>query len=173
MPRVFDGDLQVHYGQAYVFPAENSGVGLEESFQGQSNGLCGAACPGMLFLITGLHIGHVGFTVEVLDARPELDNSWEEIVEVSFSVGKHAVRMEDWDGETVTDLPFSPGSYRVRYCARNMDRGHEVDTIVNGEEAVDFYSLIFWPEAASADCVIKQTSQSAEYWHNFARSLKA
>jgi hypothetical protein len=68
MPQVFAGHLQVTTGR--LFPAENGGLGLEESFQGQSNGLCGAACSGMLFLITGLHTGHVGFTVDVLDARP-------------------------------------------------------------------------------------------------------
>jgi hypothetical protein len=37
-------------------------------------------------LITGLHTGQVGFTVDVLDAAPPLDDAWEEIVEVSFTV---------------------------------------------------------------------------------------
>jgi hypothetical protein len=157
MPRIFDGHLNVHYGQAYVLSRDNRGADMDDSFQGQSNGLCGAALPGMLFLITGLHTGHVGLTVDVLNERPELDSTWDEIVEVSFSVGESPVALEDWDGETVTSIPLSSGNYRVRYCARNMDRGHEVDTILNEEEAVDFYSLTFWPEAASEDCVIKQT----------------
>jgi hypothetical protein len=154
-----------------VSSPEDEGVEFEESFQGQANGLCGAGCLGKLFLITGLHTGHVGFTVDILDARPEPDGSWEEIVEVSFSVSEHAVRVEDWNGEVVTQLPLIPGTYRVRYCARNMDLGHKVDTILNDEDAVDFYSMAIWPESASADRVMKQTSKDAEYWHNFARSL--
>jgi hypothetical protein len=172
MTRVFDGHLQVHYGQAYVSSTEDGGVDLEEAFQGQANGLCGAACPGMLFLITGLHTGHVGFTVDVLDARPEIDDSWGEIVEVSFLVGEQAVKVRDWYGETIAEFLLSPGSYRIRYCARNMDLGHEVDTILEDKDAVDFYSLTFWPESASTDQVIKQTSQDAEYWHKSARGLK-
>jgi hypothetical protein len=171
MTRIFDGRLYVHYGQAYVLARDHNGEGLEESFLGQSNGLCGAAVPGMLFLITGLHTGQVGLVVDVLNAPPELDNSWDEIVEVSFTVGERPVVLEDWNGETVTSIPLSSGRYRVRYCAKNMDEGKEADTILEDEEAVDFYSLAFWPEAASDDCVIKQTSEQAAYWHNFAKTL--
>jgi hypothetical protein len=171
MTRIFDGYLNVHYGQAYVLACDNI-VRLEESFRGQSNGLCGAAIPGALFLITGLHTGHVGFAVDVLNSPPALNNTWDEIVEVSFIVGDEPVVVEDWDGETVTSIPLSSGSYRVRYCARNMDQAHEVDTILDNEEAADFYSLAFWPQAVSEDCVIKQTSEQAAYWHNFAKSLE-
>lgn len=49
----------VHYGQLYVESSENS-ADLHECFAGQRNGLCGAAVPGKLFLITGLHTGKVG-----------------------------------------------------------------------------------------------------------------
>jgi hypothetical protein len=73
MTRVFEGHIQVHYGQVYVFSGEDGGVDLEGAFQGEANGWCGAACPSMLFLITGLHTGYVGFTVDVLDVRPELE----------------------------------------------------------------------------------------------------
>jgi hypothetical protein len=172
MTRIFNGRLYVHYGQAYVVTCDNTAGRLEESFQGQSNGLCGAALPGMLFLITGLHTGHVGFVVDVLSEPPELDTTWDEIVEVSFLAGESLTVLEHWNGETVTSVPLSSGSYRVRYCAKNMDRGHEVDTILEDEEPVDFYSLAFWPEEALEDCVIKQTSEQAAYWHNFAKTLR-
>ena len=42
-------------------------------FRGQANGLCGAAVPGLLFLITGLHTGHFGFMVDVCAPRPPVD----------------------------------------------------------------------------------------------------
>lgn len=63
------------------------------------------------------------------------------------------------------DIPLSPGTYRVRYCARNMSCGNEVDTYVEGEP-VDFYSLAFWSAAPAPDIVVKQTSEVAAYWHN-------
>lgn len=172
MTRIFDGRLHVHYGQAYVLAPNNIQRGMEECFLGQSNGLCGAASPGMVFLITGLHTGYVGLEVDVLSEAPELDNTWDEIVEVSFSVSESPVVLEDWNGELVTSIPLSTGSYRVRYCARNMHKGHEAETILKDEEAVDFYSLAFWPEEASEDHVIKQTSEQAAYWHNWVKTLE-
>jgi hypothetical protein len=56
---VFDREIHIHYGQFYM----ESGSGwppdpLQESLGGQANGLCGAAVPGQLFLITGLHRLH-------------------------------------------------------------------------------------------------------------------
>jgi hypothetical protein len=39
---------------------------------------------GALFLRTGLHSGKVGFTVELHDSRPPVDESWEQVVEASF-----------------------------------------------------------------------------------------
>lgn len=93
MTRIFEGRLGVHYGQAYVQTYDHPGTELGNSFYGQTNGLCGAASPGALFLITGLHTGDVGFTLDVLDAFPPIDNNCEEIVEVSFTVGMEKVAL--------------------------------------------------------------------------------
>ena len=171
MTRIFEGRLKVNYGQAYVESSEHRGVGLEESFCGQINGLCGAAYPGSLFLITGLHTGYVGFTLDVLDTPPSLDDVWEEIVEVSFKPKLRKIIMFNWDGEKVCDIPLLPKTYRVRYCARNMELGSEVDSIVE-EEPVDFYALMFWQGDLAPDVVVKQTSPVAAGWHNWARTLK-
>lgn len=55
------------------------------AFAGQGGvGLCGGGTDGTLFLLTGLHVGGVGFTAELHDGRPVLDETGEEIVEVSF-----------------------------------------------------------------------------------------
>jgi hypothetical protein len=67
MSRVFEGLLDVHYGQAYVLTGDMPSPNLHDAFRRQTNGLCGAAVRGALFLITGLHTGHVGFAVDVLN----------------------------------------------------------------------------------------------------------
>ena len=188
MTRVFEGKINVHYGQAYVLVGEIGNPDFYDAFRGQTNGLCGAAVRGALWLVTGLHTGHVGFTVDVLDAPPPLDDTWEEAVEVSFFVGyidpdpiedtdvefmddpDAMVALMEWGGEFY-ELPLSPGNYRVRYCARGMQLGRDRDTLLCDEETIDFYSLVFWPAEAAPDCVIKQTSEIAAYWHKHAQSL--
>jgi hypothetical protein len=168
MARAFEGTINVHYGQAYV---GNRSDALAEDvpgcFRGQANGLCGAAEPGKLFLVTGLHTGSVGFTVDVLDAPPPLDDTWEEIVEVTFLVVTTAtdIVLMEWGGSGAHPIPLQPGTYRARYCAKGMDLGKEQDTLMD-EEPVDFYALYFWPAAAAEDRIIKQTSEVAAYWHS-------
>jgi hypothetical protein len=170
MASIFAGQLQVHYGQAYVESANDQTLDLDDCFRGQTNGLCGAALPGTLFLLTGLHTGPVSFTLELLDAPPALDDSWEDIVEVSFLPTTPSVALTEWGGEHRCSIPLAPITYRVRYCARNMDRGKEVDTLVD-EDPVDAYALFFWPADSAPDAMIRQTSGSAAYWHNWVTSL--
>jgi hypothetical protein len=84
------GEVFVHYGQLYLESDEEEfGPGLKESFVGQAAGLCGGALAGALWLTTGLHTGDVGFTVELHEARPPVEDLWEEAVEavpfLSFS----------------------------------------------------------------------------------------
>jgi hypothetical protein len=171
MTRIFDDYLHVHYGQAYIFSGDRTIAELSDCFHGQTNGLCGAAVSGTLFLITGLHTGRVRLSVDVLDAPPPLDRIWEEVVEVPFTVDGDGVSLYNWDGECVCAIPLSLGNYRVRYCGREMERGKEVDTILDDEEPVDFYHLAVWPADLLPDSVVKQTSEIAAYWHEYAKSL--
>jgi hypothetical protein len=166
------GDVWVHYGQIYV----QSGYAdpqvpppeLPECFAGQQNGLCGAAVPGCLFLITGLHTGTVGFVVELHDHPPALDDSWEEIVEVSFrSAGE--VSLLGWAGEWQWPLELIETDHRVRYCATGMDAGRAADTRADDEPQLDHYLLQLWPGPPEPDRVVKQTSAIAAYWHGYAR----
>jgi hypothetical protein len=171
MTRIFDGGLYVHYRQAYVLSNAQETSELPDCFKGQTNGLCGAAVSDTLFLITGLHTGHVHLSVDVLDAPPPLDQTWEEVVEVPFMINGEGASLNDWNGKCVCEIPLSPGTYRVRYCARDMDRGREVDTILQNEEPIDFYNLAFWSADLLPDVVLKQTSEIAAYWHEYAKSL--
>jgi hypothetical protein len=171
MTRIFDGCLYVHYGQAYVLSNAQEPAELSACFQGQTNGLCGAAISDILFLITGLHTGRVRLSVDVLDAPPPLDQTWEEVVEVPFVINGEGVSLYDWNGECVCEIPLSTGIYRVRYCVRDMDRGKDVDTILEEEEPVDFYHLAFWSADLLPDVIVKQTSEIAVYWHEYAKNL--
>ncbi len=49
-----------------------------------------------------------------------------------------------------------------------MDDGRELDTRIEGEPEADRYLLLFWPAPPELDAVIKQTSETAAYWHHFA-----
>ncbi len=96
---------------------------MADCFRGQANGLCGAAVPGFLFLITATHTGDVNFTIDMLDAPPPLDETCEQVVEASFSVedAPNDVLFAEWGGR-VYPIPLRPGSYRVRYCAWNFQQ---------------------------------------------------
>jgi len=171
--RAFDGPLWVHYGQAYVAVDEAEIDELDSCFRGQQNGICGAAVPGTLFLITGLHTGIVGFSLDVLPAEPELDDEWEDIVEVSFETHEKDVVLEEWGGEGTHPFELAPGTYRVRYCGRGMDQGSELDTTPDDDTIVDTYALVFWPAPMAPDRIVRQSSENAAYWHDHAQGLTA
>ncbi|MEU2149633.1 MULTISPECIES: hypothetical protein [Streptomyces] len=172
MRRPVAGEVHVHYGQIYVESDPDSVIpDLSEAFAGQSGGLCGAAVPGVLWLVTGLHTGNVGFVVEVHDEDPPLDPIWEDVVEVSFRPVSDRTSLVQWAGEAAWDLNLARTDYRVRYCARRMDEGRQLDTRVSGEPQADNYLLQFWPGQPGADRVVRQTSRNAAYWHRNAREL--
>jgi hypothetical protein len=170
--RPVTGEVHVHYGQIYVeSDPDDVTPALSEAFAGQSGGLCGAAVPGALWLHTGLHTGNVGFTVEVHDDAPPPDPVWEDVVEVSFRPLSERTSLVQWAGEAAWDLDLARTDYRVRYCARGMDEGRELDTRVAGEPQADSYLLQFWPAPPGPDRVIRQTSRHAAYRHRYAREL--
>jgi len=171
VPIVFDQEIQVHYGQFYVQSRPDFFVGLIESIGGQANGLCGAAVPGLLFLITGLHTGHTSVTVEMLGAPAPIGDEWEDVVEASFRPATARVALVQWAGEASWPLPLAPIDYRVRYSATGMDRARRRDTLLAGEPLLDRYLLQLWPAQPAPDTVIRETSRCAAYWHAHARTL--
>ena len=121
----------------------------------------------MLFFFTGLHTGSVRLTVDVTEHEPQSDETWQECVEVSFLPSGRDVRLVDWDRVIVCDLPLAAQTYRVRYAAWGMDAGNAADTILEGEVTVDSYRLWFWPSPPAPDRVIRETSETAKYWHGW------
>jgi hypothetical protein len=132
---------------------------MDACFRGQTNGLLGAGQPGMLFVLAGLHTGSVALTVDVVEREPQLDDQWEECIEVSFVPTATDVGLVDWDRQLVCQLPLQMRDYRVRYTARGMDRGNAADTITEDEQPVDSYGLWFWPASPAPDRILTQTSQ--------------
>ena len=170
MRTLFDAEVHVHYGQVYVWSNQAYPL-LDEAFAGQANGLCGAASPGALFMITGVHTGHVRFTIELHDEPAPMGEEWEDIVEVSFTPMSSRIELAQWAGEACWPLDLPDVDFRVRYCACGMDDGRSADTILEGEPGRDRYLLQFWPGAWSPDRVVKLTSDVADYWHRHARTL--
>ncbi|MEU4192829.1 hypothetical protein AB0E69_13080 [Kribbella sp. NPDC026611] len=171
MRTLMTGPAWVAYGQIYVESTLDDSSSLEDCFAGQQNGLCGAAVPGKLFLITGLHTGHVGFTVELYDEQPPLDDTWEEIVEASYHpLGNAALVTWASDGG-FWELDLDPFDYRLRYCAQGMDAGHQGAPPMDDQPLIDHYLLQLWPAPPAPDQVLKQTSAQAAYWHRSVREM--
>lgn len=163
----YAGKLMVHYGQAYLLSPECDMLMPEDAFAGQQNGLCGAAVPGGLFLVTGIHTGYVNLQVQIHHAAPPVDEGWDEIVEVSWTLNSGPVVLQDWDAEPVCEIPLESGSYRVRYAARRFGEAEpDDDEEDGGQEAIESYSLSFWPAPRADDAVLKQTSPHAAYWND-------
>ncbi|GAB4051063.1 hypothetical protein [Catellatospora paridis] len=172
-------DVQLHqevhvcYGQIYV-ESRNARLDgdLSHSFRGQVNGLCGAAIPGTLFLMTGTHTGRVGFTVALHRREPPPpDESWEDAVEASFRTDGTELGLAEWGGAGWYPLHLPDGDYRVRYCGRGMAQGQQGGMPQDGEPPHDSYLLQFWPAPPAADRVLRETTAQAAYWHEHARSL--
>lgn len=169
---LFAGKVNVHYSQMYFHGAGDCCPDLNECFEGQENGLCGARMRNLLFLTTGLHTGCVQVTVDFWDREPPLEDSWEEAVEVSFVVNDpESTGIAEWGSSGWHPIDLRRGRYRVRYCARNMDAGRAKDTLLSDREPIDKYSLSFWFAPGAPDRVIRQTSHIAAYWHQWAAKL--
>jgi hypothetical protein len=165
---VTDGPFWLEYGQIYVEGPDRFN-GLQESFAGQRNGMCGAAVAGRLFLRTGLHTGKVELRVEVHERMPSVEYDAEDVVEASYLPSGDVLLTSL--GHQRLPLELEHISYRVRYSAWGMDAGHQAGPPMDGEPLVDRYLLQFWPARPAPERVVKQTSRQAAYWHSVARDL--
>jgi hypothetical protein len=170
MTTLLDGPIDVHYG--FLFLAHPDVIAGEEfGREGQANGLCGAAVPGLLSMTTGLHTGEVPVRIEWHADEPPLDDSWEETVEVPYDAPATDLVLSAFEDFRDVSLPRA-GPHRARFSASGMDGGNELDTPDEGEAAPDRYLLQLWPAPPAPDRVVKQTSKIAAYWHGVARDAR-
>lgn len=161
----FDGQVWVHYGQVYLQDDGPTTPDWDRSFTANPVGIIGVY-GGDAIMITGLHTGHVGFRVVIGASDPGAELAgYEDVVEIDFNPVTAAVSLVEWAGEDahpLGDLPAGPGNYRLRYHARGMDAGHELDTSEeHDDDPVDSYLLQIWPARPAAPRVIKLTSRLA------------
>ncbi|GIE91614.1 hypothetical protein [Actinoplanes regularis] len=164
-PKVLlENPVEVGRGQLYLTSDESLWPTAELAFAGQHNGLCGAAQAGALYLMTGLRHGLVGFTVELHDRKPALDDKWTEVVEVSLTNPFEQMVLSNFEGDAWI-VPLPTGVYRVRYCAAGMQAGWDLETN-DAPTPIDCYLLAVWPAAPADDVIIRQSSAAAAYWHH-------
>ncbi|ABB56245.1 hypothetical protein [Synechococcus elongatus] len=169
MQTIFDGVLYAHYRQAYIH-IKGTYDFAENVRKGQVNGLLGAAYPTTLFLTFGLHSGAVRLSVKLASLPPDLDESWEEIVEAPFTMPETGtLGLSDWEGQLWYPIPIAPGSYRVRFSAQQFGEAEEVPESENDLNPIERYEVIFWPAARQPDQILKVTRPAAQYWHDFAQ----
>lgn len=161
------GRVRLTYGQITV-DSTGEFADLGECFAGQRNGLCGAAVAGKLLLMTGLHTGTVGFTAELHDHEPPVDDTWEDIVEASYRPLARPT-LSGLDSSDFWKLELELVDYRGRYSGLGLDAGRQAAGPMDDEPVVDRYLLQFWPARPAPDRVVKESSKQAAYWHKFAR----
>ncbi|MBL7261047.1 hypothetical protein [Paractinoplanes lichenicola] len=183
---LFDGLVPVAYRQMYVCSREIPD--MAKAFAGQVNGLCGAAQPGELFLMTGTHSGSVRLTVERHDTEPPAAAAeWQEVVEVPFQPRRATVDLVPWGAAALAALPLVPDgqplpAFRVRYCALGMDEGrnpfgtYDPDELADDDytymnDRPDRYLLALWPDERLRDVIVQETSKAAATWHRWAAKL--
>ena len=102
------------------------------------------------------------------ETEPGLDDSWQDVVEVSVDLTSSDLTLATFDNAYACQVPRN-GWHRARYSVTEMDAGQELDTTADGEAAPDRYLLQLWPAEHAPDAVVRQASEIAAYWHGVAR----
>ena len=96
MQVIFEGEIHVHYRFIHLSAPGQQDL-LSRSTAGQTNGLCGAAVPGQLSFVTGLHTGHVRFAIEWSESEPAIGAGWEDVVEASVVIPQRELHLAAFD----------------------------------------------------------------------------
>jgi hypothetical protein len=163
---LLDQVIETDYGQFDL--AWDGGIGFDGDFDrvfdGQVNGLVGAAHPGGVYVNLAQRWGGSPMRIVLCDSPPDDEPSYQDVVEVSVEIPPAAdIRWMSWAAENQGVLSgVAAGAYRLRVSARDRDLRLEHEF---GGEMVNAYLLQLWPTPAAPDVIVRVGSKDAEYWH--------
>lgn len=159
---LFDREIEVHYGYAFVGAVEQPPD--LPSTRRQANGLVGGAVPGVLSLVTGLHTGGVPLRIEWFDSvPPSASQTFQDVVEVSFEPTQTGLSVWTFQEHYPFTIPKA-SPLRARYCVAGMDAGNDMDTRID-TAPVEWALLQLWPAPAEPDRILRADSRTGSYWH--------
>jgi hypothetical protein len=169
MERVLlDEIVHTDYGQFDLVWSDGTGFdgNWDRFFEGQANGLVGAADPGGVYISLARRSGGSRVRIVLLDGEPALPPSYyEDVVEVSTTIPDGAEpSWQAWGGPYGSGeiAGLTPGTYRMRVSAHGRDAGSR-DEFAEG--VVDSYLVELWPSSIAADAILRVGSRDAQYWH--------
>lgn len=175
LKKIFCGNIFTNYSEFTIECDDPDDSLLEKGgYANQENGLCGCSATGRLFFTAEPKDSLIKLEIELNNEEPSIDNSFDEIVEVSFVKGEQDIFLCEWAHEEMHQLEIPVGQYRVRYNIKGFDLDYDYENMKEPENDEPLpplpgqtYLIQFWPSAKhDADKIIKQTSKSADYWHN-------
>lgn len=158
---VTTGEVLADYSQIELHPGQGGHLhGLGDV------GLATGEHEHAVVLTTARHDGPVPVEVQVLDAEPPLDPTWDAVVEVSLRTGDGPT-VCGWAGSGVVELPVPADvDLRVRYVVVDGQLGSEQsrDVEVVGSSPAERYLVQAWPAPATQARTVVATSPWSQYW---------
>jgi hypothetical protein len=115
------------------------------------------ADPGAIRFIVGPERGPITVEVSMPPSVPEIDESYEDIAEISLSVPRGRVSLLTWvSSYPLPSFPPGPGTYRVRYSVIGMN-------LMYAPTPVEKYLIQLWPAPLADPRILKITSMHGRY----------
>lgn len=167
--KLFSGVIGIDYGQFYIDNPESGDeedyLDPEGAFEGQQNDICGSSQSGKIFFVVGPQAGVISVDVVLCDSEPEIDEQYDEVVEVGFDRGSNPIALCEWGCEKTYPLDIPGGRYSVRYSIQGMDRDYDDDSDWNSPIEGQKHLIQIWPNDNPKERIIKVSTETAAYWH--------